>query len=210
MSAEPPRDFDQAAATWDEKPQRRQLAAAVAAGIAAAIPLHRGMCALEYGCGTGLVGLHLAEQIGQLTAADASPGMLLELQKKSRALGLDNVAPQLVTADRWLLPAAAYDLLFVSMVLHHVADTDALLRHFHEALAPGGYLALADLEKEDGSFHDHPQGIAHHGFDRQALMASLQQLGFGDLRDITVHSIRKERGKEIRTYPVFLITGKKA
>jgi len=81
MSAEPPRDFDQAAAAWDEKPQRRLLAAAVAAGIAAAIPLHRGMRALEYGCGTGLVGLHLAEQIGQLTAADASPGMLLELKK---------------------------------------------------------------------------------------------------------------------------------
>jgi ubiquinone/menaquinone biosynthesis C-methylase UbiE len=210
MSAERPRDFDQAAATWDEKPQRRRLAAAVATGIAAAIPLHRDMRALEYGCGTGLVGLQLASQLGQLTAADASPGMLLELQKKCRVLGLDNVTQLQVAPDCWLLAEAAYDLLFASMVLHHVADTGALLRHFRGALAPGGYLALADLAEEDGSFHDNPHGIAHHGFDRHSLIACLQQLGFCDLRDTTVHTIDKERGDGMRAYPVFLITGKKA
>ena len=43
------RDFDKVAAGWDEKPQRRLLAAAVAAGIAADVHLHREMQALEYG-----------------------------------------------------------------------------------------------------------------------------------------------------------------
>ena len=59
------RDFDKVAASWDEKPQRRLLASAVSAGIAADVPLPREMQVLEYGCGTGLCGLQLASEVGQ-------------------------------------------------------------------------------------------------------------------------------------------------
>jgi ubiquinone/menaquinone biosynthesis C-methylase UbiE len=204
------RDFDKVAANWDEKPQRRLLAAAVAAGIAEDVPLHNGMHALEYGCGTGLVGLQLAAAVGELTAVDTSAGMLEELRKKSQSLGLENVTPLLIPADRWTLPPARFDLVFSSMVLHHIADTDALFRNFQQVLKPGGFIALADLEQEDGSFHDDPTGIAHHGFDPQALLSLLARLGFTDLRTRTVHTIRKPRGDDEATYPAFLITGRKA
>jgi ubiquinone/menaquinone biosynthesis C-methylase UbiE len=209
VSEQRPRDFDQAAVGWDDKPQRRLLAEAVAAGIAMAVPLHRGMRALEYGCGTGLVGLRLAERVGHLTAADTSQGMLQELRKKTCAFGLTNVTPLLIPPEHCPLPAAAFDLLFASMVLHHIEDTGALLRNFHRVLATGGYLALADLEAEDGTFHDHPHGIAHHGFDRRKLRTMLQRIGFGDLQDRTVHTICKQRGDGERRYPIFLMTGRK-
>ena len=204
------RDFDKVAASWDEKPQRRLLAAAIATGIAADIPLDPGMRALEFGCGTGLVGLQLAGAVGELTAADTSAGMLEELRKKSRSLGLENVTPLLVPEDRWDLPPAGFDLVFSSMVLHHIADTEALFRHFQQVLKPGGFLALADLEQEDGTFHEDPTGIAHHGFDPQVLVSLLARLGFADLRARTVHTIRKPRGDAESTYPAFLITGRKA
>ncbi len=204
------RDFDKVAASWDEKPQRRLLAAAVAGGIAADIALQPGMQALEFGCGTGLVGLQLAAALGELTAADSSAGMLEELRKKSESLGLENVTPLLIPADRWTLPPASFDLVFSSMVLHHIPDTEALFRNLHQVLKPGGFLALADLEQEDGTFHDDPTGIAHHGFDPQALLRLLARLGFTDLRSRTVHTIRKPGGDEEATYPVFMITGRKA
>ena len=39
------------------------------------------------------------------------------------------------------------------MTLHHIPDTNGILNKFHALLEPNGYLLVADLEKEDGSFH---------------------------------------------------------
>jgi len=209
MTEDKPKDFNKAAANWDEKPRRRQLAAAVANSIAATLPLQKGMNALEYGCGTGLVGLQLAEKLGHLTAADTAQGMLLELRKKARSLDLDNITPLLVPADRSVLPEAGFDLVFCSMVLHHIEDTAGILKQFHYTLAPQGYLALADLDQEDGTFHDNPQGIAHNGFDRDLLTQKLEQLGFVDITNQIIHTVHKDREEGNSSYPVFLITGKK-
>jgi hypothetical protein len=66
MSDKTRRDFDKVAASWDEKPQRRLLAEAVAAGIAESVHLHRELQVLEYGCGTGLCGLQLATPCSSL------------------------------------------------------------------------------------------------------------------------------------------------
>lgn len=126
------RDFDKVASGWDEKPQRRLLAAAVAAGIAADVHLHREMQVLEYGCGTGLCGLQLASAVGKLTAVDTSAGMLQELRKKVQSLDLGNVTPILISPDRWTLPAAAFDLVFSSMVLHHIEAIQTLLMYFEQ------------------------------------------------------------------------------
>ena len=41
-------DFDRRARAWDNEPRRWALAAAVADGIRAAVPLHQGMIALDY------------------------------------------------------------------------------------------------------------------------------------------------------------------
>ena len=40
------------------------------------------------------------------------------------------------------------------MVMHHVADVAGLVRSMTQQLATGGYVALADLDVEDGTFHD--------------------------------------------------------
>ena len=209
MSEKPHHDFDKASETWDEKPQRRLLAEAVTLAIAESVNLHRAWQVLEYGCGTGLCGLQLAPEVAHLTAVDTSAGMLEELRRKSRDLGVENVTPILISPDSWPLPAAAFDLVFSSMVLHHVAETHALLQNFQQALKPGGFLAIADLKKEDGTFHDDPAGVAHHGFDPQALINKLERLGFSALRTRTVHTISKLHGGEEHSYPVFLITGQK-
>ncbi len=97
--------FDRAAADWDKKDQRRELAAAIASGIAA-LPLPDRAQALEYGCGTGLVGLALAPCLESLTAADSSPGMLATLSDKIAAAGLTNVYPLLLDLHREICQSA--------------------------------------------------------------------------------------------------------
>ncbi len=67
--------FDTAATDWDKENMRIELARAISSQIAL-LSLHDDMRAMEYGCGTGLVGLALANRLASLVAADSSPGML--------------------------------------------------------------------------------------------------------------------------------------
>jgi len=201
--------FDTAAADWDKEQRRVDLAAAIAAGIAA-LPLHRQMEAMEYGCGTGLVGLALAPRLGSLVAADSSPGMIAALSDKIAAQGITNVRPLLLDLLSGECPQR-FDLIFSAMTLHHLADVDTILGKLVHCLKPGGILALADLDSEDGSFHrDNPEGVMHHGFDRAQLAAALRGLGLGAVEAATVHTMMKTVGPgEQRPFTVFLLTAHK-
>jgi len=86
----------------------------------------------------------------------------------------------------------------------------ALLRVFHGMLQPGGWAALADLDAEDGSFHnpDVP-GVAHHGFARAELTRWLRAAGFRDISARTAHTAEKTRAGKTALYPIFLITARR-
>lgn len=203
--------FDAIAAQWDESPMRTEMAKTVADAIADAVPLQPQWRALEYGCGTGLVGLRLLPRLGHLLATDLSPGMLAVLGEKARAAGVEKITTQVLDLTTSPPPAQRFDLIFSSMALHHIPDVAALVRTFHSMLAPGGWVALADLDAEDGSFHspDVP-GVAHHGFDRKTMEGWLRAAGFTEIGMRTAHTIEREREGEQRRYPIFLATARRA
>lgn len=196
--------FDARAQSWDEQPRRVQLAADIFAALEKQIPLRADMAALDYGAGTGLLTLALAPRVRRITAVDSSQGMLEVLAQKARTESLRSV--EILRADftKDPLPPGPYDLVASAMTLHHVADIDALLRTFFSLLGPGGQLALADLDAEDGTFHDSNAGIFHFGFDREAFSKQLGAAGFTDIRFTTAARIAKTR-----EYPVFLATARK-
>jgi ubiquinone/menaquinone biosynthesis C-methylase UbiE len=200
--------FDKAASEWDQKQRRVELAKAITENIAL-LPLNREMTALEYGCGTGLVGLALAPRLGTLTAMDTSTGMLDVLAGKIQELGLTNVTPLCLdlTVDTCM---QRFDLIFSAMTLHHIENTGLILQKFYQLLKKHGYLAIADLDSEDGSFHAPGAGEKHHGFSRETLSEKLLNIGFSSLNFKTVHTITKtdEEGKS-QDYPVFLLTAQK-
>ena len=70
-------------------------------------------------------------------------------------------------------------------------------------------LGIADLDAEDGSFHDDPAGVHHHGFDRKLITSLLTAVGFIECRDITADVIVKGAAPDTRLFPVFLITANK-
>ena len=199
--------FDKAASKWDTKPRRVLVAEKISAAIGR-LPLSKEMDAMEYGCGTGLVGLPLVPGVGRLTAIDTSQGMLDVVQEKANDSGLTNVLPLCcdLLAEEY---TGRHDLIFCSMTLHHIKDAEGLLRRFTELLNPGGYLALADLVQEDGSFHGpSAEGIRHHGFNPDTLISFLASLGMVNLQSEIIHTIVKEENNN-REYPVFLLNGQK-
>ncbi|MDD3650411.1 class I SAM-dependent methyltransferase [Immundisolibacter sp.] len=203
--------FNAMAAEWDDSPLRAGIARAVAGAIADTLPLHGGMRALEYGCGTGLVSVLLADRLGHIVAADVAPAMLDVLDAKCRRAGLSNIEPRRLDLTVDPPPAERFDLVFSSMTLHHIEDVPALLGTLTQMLAAGGWLALADLDREDGGFHGGPMpGVFHLGFERAWLMDRLRDLGLDDVTARTAHVARKPGPDGMpRDYPIFLATARR-
>jgi tRNA (cmo5U34)-methyltransferase len=197
--------FDEAATTWDEQPRRLELAAAVATEIRRRVPLSGETDVLDFGCGTGLVTLALQPFVGSVTGADTSSGMLDELSRKVRDRHLANVATLLLDPGAPLPSDPRYDLIVSSMALHHVEDVGALFQRLHGLLREGGRVALADLDREDGTFHEDPTGVFHLGFGRDDILSLLARAGFSSLA-VTTAAVTRKDGRE---YPVFLVTGHK-
>ena len=80
-------DFDSKAKDWDAVPGRAERANAVAAAIREQVSLSKTMTALEYGCGTGLLSFALQAELGPITLADSSTGMLEVLREKIARAG---------------------------------------------------------------------------------------------------------------------------
>lgn len=197
--------FDDRARTWDDDPHRGRLAADVFAALARAVPLRPDMAALDVGAGTGLLTLALAPRVRRVVAIDSSAGMLDVLRRKAQAADVRNVVLLQTDVATGPLPPGPYDLVASAMTLHHVADVEALFRKFYALLAPGGFLALADLEAEDGSFHADSADIPHFGFERAALARQLAAAGFADVRFTSAARIEKRS----REYAVFLAAARK-
>jgi ubiquinone/menaquinone biosynthesis C-methylase UbiE len=196
--------FDEKAQGWDT-PERRDRAHAIADIIRAHVPLSRSMRAIDIGAGTGLLGLELAADVGSMVLAEPSAGMLAVAREKLAADGPGNVTA--ISFDLQAAPpeGAPFDLAVSLLVLHHVEDTAVALRAISELLAPDGRIALLDLEAEDGTFHDDPEGIHHHGFDQAALKTTAASVGFRDVETRIVSEIDRDG----RPYPIFLLMGRR-
>ncbi|GAB4542000.1 MAG: class I SAM-dependent methyltransferase [Anaerolineales bacterium] len=199
-------NFDQRAKDWDSDPQKAERARAVAQAIRQAIPLTRQMSALEYGCGTGLLSFALQADLGNIALADSSTGMLAALAEKIRAAGISHMQPLRLDLAADPLPAQRYDVLYSLMTLHHIPNTAEILSKFHALLRPNGYLLIADLDKEDGSFHAKGAEEVHHGFARASLQAQVEAAGFRGVKFAVAYEIKKKIGAEEKTFPVFLLS----
>jgi len=202
--------FDAKAATWDETPHRVALGKAIAGAIAARLPAGNTVRLLDYGCGTGLCSLPLARRCSVLCGVDSSAGMLAQFAAKARAAGGEQVATRQHDLCAAPLPGLEFDVVMSAMTLHHVADVPLLLQRLRALLVSGGMLALADLDAEDGSFHQDHTGVFHTGFVREWLAAQLSAAGFGPAEFATAHVLEKpDATGKLRNYTVFLATAER-
>ena len=195
--------FNEKAKTWDADEMIKNLSSAVGAAILKNTHLSDKMKVMDFGAGTGLISSHVAPLVNKIVAVDISETMLDKLVAKPELQDKVEAVCQNIL-DKPL--AAQFDLIMSAMAMHHVEDTNKLIQTFSEHLASGAQIALADLDKEDGSFHPADvEGVYHSGFDRENLKALLESQGFKDVHFHTAHTVLKED----REYPIFLVVAKK-
>lgn len=200
-------DFDLKAKNWDT-PDKIKRAHEIADAIRSRIPLSKKMTGFEYGCGTGLLSFELIHDIGTITPADSSEGMLSVLNDKLITGSVHNMKPVKLDLMTDPVPDERYDIVYTLLTLHHVPDTKQILEHFHTLLKKGGYLCLADLDTEDGSFHGHGARV-HKGFDRDNLADQARSAGFTDISFTTACIIERETENGLKDFPVFLMVAKR-
>lgn len=199
-------EFDIKAAGWDDNPMHLERSKAIAAKLLEMIPVREGMTALEFGAGTGLLSFELREKFLFITLLDSSKEMVRIMDEKIASRGIQNMKAHVLDLEKEEF-TGHFDIIFTQMVFHHVGDIGSVLRKFHALLKPGGYLAIADLYPEDGSFHDDSFN-GHRGFDADKLAGTLAGIGFTGIRHEKCFVIRKTGDDQvIKDYPVFLMKG---
>jgi len=202
--------FDKDAKDWDKDPKKVERAKIFAKEINDFIKPNEVMKAMEFGCGTGLLSYELKEAFHSITLVDNSQGMIEVLQEKIKNDGIKNFTPIYSNLLEEDLNQNDFDVIYTLMTLHHIIDLDKILQIFNSMLKSNGYFCIADLVKEDGSFHsDSSTFNGHNGFDKDELSAILLKNGF-EMKSykICTESEREIDGK-IKKYPLFLMVVEK-
>ncbi len=197
-------EFDDRAREWDKDRMHMDRSVAIAAELEKMIPFDPSSKALEYGAGTGILSFLLRDRFSEITLMDKSQEMIKVCIEKAEYQNTKHIIPRLFDLEHQA-SEGKFDVIYNQMVLHHVDDYEAIIHTFYSLLNPEGYLAIADLYSEDGSFHG-PDVKVHLGFDPEKLTIILQQAGFKNIEYKTCFEVKRESGAK---YPVFLMVGNK-
>jgi ubiquinone/menaquinone biosynthesis C-methylase UbiE len=198
-------EFDLKAVDWDKNPINWDRSEAIAKWIIRLIPLKKEMTALEYGAGTGITSFLLKDYLKEITLMDSSPEMVKVTNEKIKAAKTNNLKTLNFDLEYDDYKGEKIDLIFTQMVLHHVTDIENILKKFYYLLNPEGYLAIADLYPEDGSFHG--EGFTgHKGFDIEILSNKVRNHGFTNISHRKCFVINKKiSDTETKQFDVFLL-----
>ena len=197
-------EFDTRARDWDKEKMHMDRSIAIAAELEKMIPINPFIKALEYGAGTGLLSFLLKDRFAEITLMDNSQEMIKVCLEKVEYFKTNHILPIRFDLEHKDFDGK-FDIIYNQMVLHHVNDYEAIIYTFYSMLNPEGYLAIADLYSEDGSFHG-PDVKVHLGFDPEKLTEIFRNAGFKNIKYQTCFEVKRESGIK---YPVFLLVGQK-
>lgn len=218
VTGDPGNPFDELAKAWDDDPVRLERAAKVASAIKSRTG--SGGKWLDYGAGTGALGLSLLGHADEVVLADSSAGMLEASRAKIAASGLAarvRVLKLDLTAEDG--PSDAFVGVASLQALHHIDDVGQVIAKLAAMVRPGGWLALSDLDAEDGRFHGGGHGAghggahsgshhtvpAHHGFSRDQVRVWLEAAGLVDI-EFATPAVQHKNGRD---YPLFLAVARR-
>ena len=198
-------EFDIKASGWDENPIHHARSEAIAKEMLRLLPIKKEMSAMEFGAGTGILSFMLKDFFNDIILLDSSTEMVKVANKKIDAAGIKNMKTIVFDLEHETYSGKPLDMIFTQMVLHHVNDIEKLFGKFHKMLNPNGFIAIADLYSEDGSFHE--EGFSgHKGFNIEDLTLTLNKCNFQVSSVEQCFVIDRIISEEVTNqYPVFLL-----
>ncbi|MBN6187679.1 class I SAM-dependent methyltransferase [Aneurinibacillus sp. BA2021] len=168
--------FEQMAKKYDTE-ERIELAKVIVKEVRSELRNSKSKSLIDYGSGTGLIGLELTDLVDSVLLVDSSKQMLEVAKEKISRKGITN--SKVVCSDfTEEAPKLKADIVLVSLVLLHIPDTKKILQELLNVLNNGGKLIIIDFDKNDKV--NHPK--VHNGFSHESLKKILSEVGFKSIK----------------------------
>ena len=200
--------FDNLAQGWDT-PDKVARAHEAAQKLLDLVPQIKNSQALEFGGGTALLSQALQQHLKKITVLDSSTEMVKEINQKIKALNYSNMSAQQADIVGYNEGVEQFDLVYSLLTLHHIADISKAFESIRAIQPKGGFLVTFDLYPEDGSFHNHMDGV-HLGFSSEQMAIFLNNAGYEQRFYEKAFTIQKSAVEnEQKEFPVFISVGQK-
>jgi 2-polyprenyl-3-methyl-5-hydroxy-6-metoxy-1,4-benzoquinol methylase len=196
--------FSNKAKHYEKNSKRVTNVSNIADAIKNKVTFTSDMKLMDFGSGTGLLLERIAPLVQAITAVDISTSMMTQLEAKKETLSCE-LETRILDLETNSIDQK-FDGIISSMTLHHIKNVPSILKKLFDLLNPGGFIAIADLDSEDGSFHDENTGVHHNGFERTWLAQEAQAAGFEKIVIDTASELSKPQGN----YTIFLLSAYKA
>lgn len=106
----------------------------------------RGEAVLDVACGTGVIALAAARQVGpagHVLGTDISERMVEQATQRAWDLGMANTRFARMDGERLDAPAGSFDVAYCALGLMYMPDPELAMREIHRLLRPGGRVAIA-------------------------------------------------------------------
>ncbi|WP_047980221.1 class I SAM-dependent DNA methyltransferase [Ornithinibacillus contaminans] len=173
--------FEQMAKRYDTA-ERMELANIIVKEVRTELQNSQSKSLLDYGSGTGLIGLALSDLVNSILLVDSSEQMVEVAKAKISQRGIANA--EVMHSDFTQgTPQHKADIVLMSLVLLHIPDTTKILQELFNSLNDGGKLIIIDFDKNDKI--NHPK--VHNGFSHEELKERLAEVGFKSIEIRTFH-----------------------
>lgn len=115
--------------------------------------------ALDFACGTGLIGLDLCEYFKFMILADTSKNMINVVTEKIQNKNINNAKAICFDIENDFFNVKV-DYIFVSLALLHIEDVKSVLNYLYEFLNTDGKIIIIDFIKNENVKSD----LVHNGF----------------------------------------------
>ena len=136
------------------------------------INIYQNFILLDFGAGTGLVGINFAKNVKKIIFQDVNEGIFEEVKKNCEKNKIRNY-------EFFMKPIEKYDkekvdIITCSMCLHHIENLEGTLKTFLKILNPQSYLCVIDMLPVEV----HENTLPHHGFEPEKFKKLVEDCGF--------------------------------
>ncbi|KRE58421.1 class I SAM-dependent methyltransferase [Paenibacillus sp. Soil750] len=174
--------FEMIANVYDT-PERIQIAKVSSDAIREYVVDANRKNAIDFGCGTGLVGLSLLNEFNSMLFLDTSPNMITQLKQKISDLHIQHADTLCFDFEKEGLSDLHADYIFMAQVLLHIPDVEFVLSRLFEVLNEGGHLLIVDFDKNEKVVSD----MVHNGFNQEKLTDIMTKIGYKNIQSKTFH-----------------------
>ena len=175
--------FEMIANIYDT-PERIHIAKVSADAIREYVVNATSKNSIDFGCGTGLVGMNLLHDFHSVLFLDTSQNMINQIRQKISDFDIQNVDTLCFDFEKEALSDLHVDYIFMAQVLLHIHDVEFVLSRLFDVLNEGGRLLIVDFDKNDKVVSD----IVHNGFDQVELTDIMTKIGYRNIQSKTFYN----------------------